>query len=76
MSLKLRLNLVLTIVLSILFLVGSGFLVREARTDVRAEIESTANLAMHFIDAELRRTYFTGGTAPNSISRPSAGCVI
>jgi len=64
MSLKLRLNLVITLVLAILFLSSSAFLVRAARTDVRAEIESTANLAIHFLDAELRRASFSGGTAP------------
>jgi len=64
MSLKLRLNLVITGVLAILFLAGSAFLVRAARTDVRAEIESTANLATHFLDAELRRAAFTPGSPP------------
>ena len=64
MSLKLRLNLVITLVLLILFVAGSGFLVRAARTDVRAEIESTANLAMHFLDAELRRAAFAHASRP------------
>jgi two-component system sensor histidine kinase UhpB len=63
-SLKLRLNLVITLVLLVIFIAGSGFLVRAARTDVHAEIESTANLAMHFLDAELRRAAFTPGDRP------------
>jgi len=55
MSLKLRLNLVITLVLALIFLASSVFLVREARRDVQAEIESTAHLALHFLDAELQR---------------------
>jgi two-component system sensor histidine kinase UhpB len=64
MSLKLRLNLVITLVLALIFLASSVFLVREARRDVRAEIESTANLAMHFLDAELQRAAASGRTPP------------
>ena len=36
MSLKLRLNLVITVVLALIFLASSVFLVREARRDVQA----------------------------------------
>ncbi|HQR52842.1 MAG TPA: histidine kinase [Burkholderiales bacterium] len=64
MSLKLRLNLVITIVLAIIFLASSVFLVREARRDVQAEIESTANLALHFLDAELQRARLAGDGPP------------
>jgi two-component system sensor histidine kinase UhpB len=64
MSLKLRLNLVITLVLAAIFLAGSAFLVREARTDVRAEIASTANLAMHFLDAELARAALADAGPP------------
>ena len=64
MSLKLRLNLVITLVLAVIFLAGSAFLVREARTDVRNEIASTANLAMHFLDAELQRAALSGAGPP------------
>jgi two-component system sensor histidine kinase UhpB len=64
MSLKLRLNLVITLVLALMFLASSIFLVREAQRDVQAEIESTANLAMHFIDAELQRARSSGSSPP------------
>jgi two-component system sensor histidine kinase UhpB len=64
MSLKLRLNLVITLLILSLFIAGSAFLVRAARTDVRAEITSTANLAMHFLDAELRRAAFAQTNRP------------
>jgi two-component system sensor histidine kinase UhpB len=64
MSLKLRLNLVITLVLGCIFLAGSVFLVREAQRDVRAEIESTANLAIHFLDAELERATLAGTGRP------------
>ncbi len=64
MSLKLRLNLVITIVLAVIFLASSIFLVHEARRDVQAEIESTANLALHFLDAELQRAKLSGNGPP------------
>jgi two-component system sensor histidine kinase UhpB len=64
MSLKVRLNLVITLVLALIFVASSVVLVREARRDVQAEIESTANLAMHFLDAELQRAALSGTTAP------------
>lgn len=63
MSLKLRLNLVITVVLAVIFLASSVFLVHEARRDVQAEIESTANLALHFLDAELHHARL-GDTPP------------
>lgn len=64
MSLKLRLNLVITLVLALIFLASSVFLVREARRDVQAEIESTANLALHFLDAELARAALADAGPP------------
>ena len=64
MSLKLRLNLVITVVLALIFLASSVFLVREAQRDVQAEIESTANLALHFLDAELQRATLANAGAP------------
>jgi len=62
MSLKLRLTLVITLVLAAMLLAGTALLLRAARMDVHAEIQSTANLAMHFLDVELRRAAAAPGT--------------
>lgn len=53
MSLQLKLNLIITLLL-VLMLGMSTFLVLEnAREDVRAEVSSTANLALHLLDTEI-----------------------
>lgn len=52
MSLKLRLNLMITALLSLLLLVGTVVLINNAREQVLAEVESTASLATHLLDAE------------------------
>jgi two-component system sensor histidine kinase UhpB len=52
MSLKLRLNLAITLALAAMLLAAGLFLLRAAREDVHAEVQSTARLAMHFLEAE------------------------
>lgn len=53
MSLKLRLNLIITALLFVMMFIGAWFMLSNARENVRAEIESTANLALHLLDAEI-----------------------
>lgn len=53
MSLKLRLNLIITLLLALVMLAGAVLTVRNAREDIRAEVESTAGLALHLLDAEI-----------------------
>jgi two-component system sensor histidine kinase UhpB len=64
MSLKLRLNLAISLVLAVMLLAGGVFLLRAARMDVRAEIQSAATLAMHVLDGELARTAAGAGELP------------
>ncbi|MBM3351131.1 MAG: HAMP domain-containing protein, partial [Betaproteobacteria bacterium] len=53
MNLKLRLNLIITTLLLLVMLIGALLMIRSARDDVRAEVESTALLALHLLDAEI-----------------------
>lgn len=53
MSLKLRLNIMITCLLLIVLLIGAVFMLINARENVRAEIESTASLALHLLDREI-----------------------
>jgi two-component system sensor histidine kinase UhpB len=53
MSLQLKLNLMITCLLLALLSVSAFFVVRNASEDVRAEVASTANLALHLLDAEI-----------------------
>jgi len=53
MSLKLRLNLMITALLALVMLVGALLMIRNARGDVRAEVESSAGLALHLLDTEI-----------------------
>lgn len=53
MNLKLRLNLIITALLLVVMLVGAFLMIDNAREDVRAEVESTANLALHLLDTEI-----------------------
>lgn len=53
MSLQLKLNLMITSLLLVLLSASSFFVVNNAREDVRAEVASTANLALHLLDAEI-----------------------
>lgn len=53
MSLTTRLNLMITVLLLMIMLAGAVLTVRNAREDVRAEVHSTATLALHLLDAEI-----------------------
>lgn len=50
MSLKLRLNILITTLLGLLLLVGTVLLIHNARRQVQAEVESIAALATHLLD--------------------------
>jgi two-component system sensor histidine kinase UhpB len=58
MSLKLRLNLMITALLLLVMLAGALVTVKNARDDIRAEIESTVGLAFHLLDREI--IYYSG----------------
>jgi two-component system sensor histidine kinase UhpB len=53
MSLKLRLNMMITCLLLIVLCIGAYFMLMNARENVRVEIESTANLTLHLLDREI-----------------------
>ena len=53
MSLTVRLNLMITLLLFIVISIGAILSVQSAREDVRAEVLSTASLASHLLDAEI-----------------------
>jgi two-component system sensor histidine kinase UhpB len=53
MSLQLKLNLMITCLLLLLLSASAIFVVKNASEDVRAEVTSTANLALHLLDAEI-----------------------
>lgn len=53
MSLNLRLNLIVSVLLLLTLLIGAWQMIENARDDVRAEIESTASLALHLLDTEI-----------------------
>ncbi len=53
MSLTVRLNLMITLLLFIVISIGAVLSVQSAREDVRAEVLSTASLASHLLDAEI-----------------------
>ncbi len=53
MSLQLKLNLLITSLLLMLLSVSAYFIVENAREDVKAEVESTSNLVLHLLDAEI-----------------------
>lgn len=64
MSLKIRLNIMITCLLIIVMVIGAWFMLLNARENVRAEIESTANLALHLLDREiLSYSYMTSTQA-------------
>jgi two-component system sensor histidine kinase UhpB len=52
-SLRLRLSLLITLLIALMMMAGAGYIVREARQDIRAEVLSTMNLTGHFLDAQL-----------------------
>ena len=51
--LKLRLNLIITALLALITLAGAAYIVRKARDDTRAEVQSTLALAGDLLDARL-----------------------
>lgn len=53
MNLKIRINLIITLMLALVMLIGAGMMIDNAREDVRAEVDSTTVLALHLLDAEL-----------------------
>jgi len=53
MSLQLKLNLIITFLLICLLGVSAVSITESARQDVRAEVESTSNLVLHLLDAEI-----------------------
>ncbi len=67
MNLKLRLNLIITLLLLVIIAMGAVSTIHNARQNVQAEIASTAVLAVHMLDAEL--LLYSSGAA---WSRPSA----
>lgn len=62
LSLRLRLNLLITALMALVLVAGAAITVHNARSDVQAEVESTANLALHLLDAEL--AYYREHYAP------------
>ncbi|HEY8354138.1 MAG TPA: histidine kinase [Methylophilaceae bacterium] len=53
MSLTVRLNLMITLLLLLVIGLGAVFSIHSAREDVKAEVQSTASLASHLLDAEI-----------------------
>ncbi len=68
MSLKFLLNLLITALLLLMLLLGAVHLFMNARDDVRAEIESTAVLVTHLLDAEI--AYLAATAGMESMERP------
>lgn len=53
MSLQLKINLIITSLLLLMLGTSAYFIVENARDDVRAEVNSTSNLVLHLLDAEI-----------------------
>ena len=53
MSLKIRLNIMITCLLIIMMAIGAWFMLQNARENVRAEIASTTSLTLHLLDREI-----------------------
>lgn len=60
MNLRFRLNLIVTLILLIILLFGAVITVHNARESVRAEVDSTMDLALHMLEAELNHFKRTG----------------
>jgi two-component system sensor histidine kinase UhpB len=60
MSLKLRLSLLISLLLALVMLASAAYALRSAQEDVRAEVRSSAELAMRLVDSELRRLAIPG----------------
>src|SRR5580700_2642174 len=52
-TLKLRLSIIITVLLALVTVAGGGYVIRKARDDIRAEVQSTIVLTGHFLDAQL-----------------------
>lgn len=57
----------ITCLLMIVLLIGAVFMLINARENVRAEIESTANLALHLLDREILAFSETPIGGPNAM---------
>ncbi|MDI1308949.1 MAG: histidine kinase [Methylotenera sp.] len=53
MNLKIRINLIITLILALVMVLGAGMIIDNAREDIRAEVDSTTVLALHLLDAEV-----------------------
>ena len=53
MNLKIRINLIITLMLALVMLIGAGMMIDNAQDDIRAEVDSTTVLALHLLDAEV-----------------------
>ena len=53
MNLKIRINLIITLILALVMLLGAVMIIDDARDDIRAEVESSTLLALHLLDAEV-----------------------
>lgn len=60
MSLKLRLSLVISLLLALVLLASGAYALRTAQEDVRAEVRSSADLAIRLLDSEVRRAAAMG----------------
>lgn len=66
MNLRFRLNLVVTLVLLVILLIGAVVVIHNARQNVQAEVQSTMDLALHMLNAEL--TNFNSNDSQASVS--------
>ena len=53
MNLKIRINLIITLMLALVMLIGAYMTIDNARDDIRAEVDSTTVLALHLLDTEI-----------------------
>ena len=63
MSLRLRINLVLSLVIVAFTLAMAGIIVNDTRTSVREEIESATRVAVQLIETVVRGVYLEAGPA-------------
>ena len=63
MSLRLRINLVLSLVIVAFTIAMAGIIVNDTRTSVREEIESATRVAVQLIETVVRGVYFEAGPA-------------
>lgn len=71
MSLQLKLNLIITMLLLFLLVLSAVFIVDNAREDVRAELSSTSNLALHLLDTEISHYTTNYGWLTHSMKEES-----